>query len=495
MDTEDPRARIPQVEVLLSAPEVLPFIGRLSRPLTANIIASALGEFRKGLSPETSGDSVAGQALLACVAALEAAERRRLGKVLNGTGVVLHTNLGRSPLSRSAWSRIEGINTGYSNLEFKLDSGERGPRGGLVPELLQVLSGAEAGLAVNNNAAAVLLALSALAAGREVIVSRGEAVQIGGGFRIPDILALSGATLVEVGTTNITTIDDYLGAVGPETALVLVVHSSNFALRGFAERPLLSRLAKALPSGLPLVVDQGSGATGEALPEEESVQRILKSGASLVCFSGDKILGGPQAGLVVGRADLVARLARHPLMRCFRPGKTILSILEEVLIERLGREAGRGGAAGAAGAAKATKAAGAAEAAGATEIPGVAGTAGATCAERALSRTVPGKLSELRAFGHRILRTLPRDRASLVASRATLGGGSTPDEFLASAAISLSPLRSASRLARALRSASVPLVARIEGEKVIVDLLALADEDPRLIASVIAEAFALEAGT
>jgi L-seryl-tRNA(Ser) seleniumtransferase len=434
---------------------------------------------------------VADQALRVCVAALEAAEKRRLGKVLNGTGVVLHTNLGRSPLPKAAWSRIEAINTGYSNLEFTLDSGERGPRGGLVPELLQVLSGAEAGLAVNNNAAAVLLALSALAAGREVIVSRGEAVQIGGGFRIPDILALSGASLVEVGTTNITTIEDYLGALSPETAMVLVVHSSNFALRGFTERPLLSKLAKALPQGLPLVVDQGSGATGEDVAEEESIQKIVRSGASLVCFSGDKILGGPQAGLVVGKADLVARLAKHPLMRCFRPGKTILSILEEVLIERLGRGAGRGEAAGATGDYGATRGPGATGAAGATGKPG----SGSTCAERALARATPAGQSAIKAFGRKIMKSLPRERASLVASKATLGGGSTPDEFLASAAISLSPLRSASRLARALRSASLPLVARIEGEKVIIDLLALADEDPRLVASVIAEALALEAGT
>jgi L-seryl-tRNA(Ser) seleniumtransferase len=318
-----------------------------------------------------------------------------------------------------------------------------------------------------------------LAAGKEVVVSRGEAVQIGGGFRIPDILTLSGARLVEVGTTNVTTIDDYLKALGPDTAMALVVHRSNFALRGFAESPRLSALAKALPHGLPLVVDQGSGFAGEAATEEDSIQRIVKSGASLVCFSGDKIFGGPQSGIIVGKAELVARLSRHPLMRTFRPGKTILSITEAVLIERLGRDP-RG--------ASARNDGGNAANAGA-RAPGI------TAVERALSRAGDSRLPELRTFGRKIVRTLPPGRGELIPSRATIGGGSTPDEFINSLAIRLKPLRSAERLARALRSATVPLVARIEGEDVLIDLLTLADEDPRLVSAMIIEALTMEHAT
>ncbi len=459
MDNKDPRACIPQVEALLAAVELQPYFKRLTRPLAALIIAEALSDFRKELKPGSSCEAVREEALQRSEAALIAAERKRLGKLLNATGVVLHTNLGRSPLPFPAWSRIEAINTGYSNLEFNLETGERGSRGGLVLELLRLFSGAEAGLAVNNNAAAILLALSALASGREVIVSRGEAVQIGGGFRIPDILALSGARLVEVGTTNITTIDDYLKALRPTTALVLVVHSSNFALRGFTERPVLSRLAKALPPGLPLIVDQGSGATVENLPGEASVQSLIRAGASLVCFSGDKILGGPQAGLVVGKAELVRQLSVHPLMRTFRPGKTILSILEAVLIERLGED----------GAANPT-----------------------TAVERAQARAAAPGLASLKAFGRKILRSLPGDRAKLVSSKATIGGGSSPDEFLPSIAISLVPLRSADRLVKILRFGSLPVIARIEKDAVIMDLLTLADEDPSLVSSLIRDALALE---
>lgn len=465
MVRKDPRGFIPQVEVLLSHPEIAAYMPRLSRPLVVRSVAQTLAAFRVELSSRDSGgesmpEEIRQESLKRCETCLAALERRRLGKVLNGTGVVLHTNLGRSPLPHEAWRQLEAINTGYSNLEFDIAEGERGQRGGLVPELLCALSGAEAGLAVNNNAAAVLLALSALAAGKEVLVSRGEAVQIGGGFRIPDILALSGARIVDVGTTNITTVDDYLKAIGPDTALVLQVHCSNFALRGFAEKPTTAALARALPPGIPLIVDQGSGCSGEDLPGEVPVANLIEAGAGLVCFSGDKILGAPQAGLIAGRATLVALLARHPLMRAFRPGKTILSLLEAVLIQHLGT----GEAAPA--------------------FP-------RTAVEAALTRSRPEGLASLRRMGKAILKRLPAGRAMLVPSRAALGGGSTPDESIASLAVSLEARHSSERLARALRLGSIPLVARQEQGRVIVDLMTLADEDPHLVAGCIA--FAMEA--
>jgi len=254
-----------------------------------------------------------------------------LRRVLNATGVLIHTNLGRAPLAEAALARVAEVGAGYSNLEYDLARGERGSRQDHLGALLQRLTGAEAALVVNNNAAAVLLALAALAEGREVIVSRGELIEIGDGFRIPDVLVRSGARLVEVGTTNRTSAADYERAIGPETAVLLRVHQSNFRVLGFTERPELSDLATiAQRSGLPLVDDLGSGALGR-VGDEPTPAESLRAGADLVCFSGDKLLGGPQAGVVVGRADLVERLRRHPLQRALRADKLTLAALEGTL--------------------------------------------------------------------------------------------------------------------------------------------------------------------
>jgi L-seryl-tRNA(Ser) seleniumtransferase len=262
---------------------------------------------------------------------LETARRPRLRRVLNATGVIVHTNLGRAPLAEAALERVVETARGYSNLELDLDSGTRGSRQDHVAPILRRLTGAEAALVVNNNAGAVLLALAALAEGREVIVSRGELIEIGDGFRIPDVLARSGARLVEVGTTNRTRAPDYERAVGPETAVLLRVHQSNFRVVGFAEQPRLEELAAlARRHALPLVDDLGSGSLG-GVGDEPSARDALAAGADLVCFSGDKLLGGPQAGIVVGRADLVERLRRHPLQRALRADKLTLAALEGTL--------------------------------------------------------------------------------------------------------------------------------------------------------------------
>jgi len=270
------------------------------------------------------------------------AARRLLGPVINATGVLLHTNLGRAPL---------GVSTAaaYSNLEFDVTGGARGSRSDHAARLLARACGAEAALVVNNGAAAVLLVLSALAAGREVIVSRGELVEIGGGFRIPDVLAASGAQLVEVGTTNRTRHRDYAEAVRDETALYLKVHTSNYRITGFTESVAAADL---VDDGLPLVVDLGSGLLDAGCPwledgpppwlaGEPAVAQTLRSGAALVTFSGDKLLGGPQAGVVAGRADLVAACARHPLSRALRPGGLVLAALQDVALAYLRRDAGR----------------------------------------------------------------------------------------------------------------------------------------------------------
>jgi L-seryl-tRNA(Ser) seleniumtransferase len=264
-------------------------------------------------------------------AELEAARRPALRRTLNATGVLVHTNLGRAPLADAALERIREVGRGYSNLEYDLTTGTRGSRQDHVAALLRRLTGAEAALVVNNNAAALLLALAALAEGREVVVSRGELIEIGDGFRIPDVLERSGARLVEVGTTNRTRAADYERAIGAETALLLRVHQSNFRVVGFTELPTVEELAGvARRHGLPLVDDLGSGVLVE-LPEEPSARQSLEAGADLVCFSGDKLLGGPQAGIAVGRTELIQRLRRHPLQRALRADKLTLAALEGTL--------------------------------------------------------------------------------------------------------------------------------------------------------------------
>ncbi len=262
--------------------------------------------------------------------AIEAA-RTVIERALNATGVIVHTNLGRAPLAEEAIAQVVETARGYSNLELDLREGVRGSRQDHVAAILRRLTGAEGALVVNNNAAAVLLALAALGEGREVIVSRGELIEIGDGFRIPDVLARSGARLVEVGTTNRTRAQDYERAIGPETALLLRVHQSNFRVVGFTEQPQLEELAAvARRHGLPLVDDQGSGALAD-LSGEPSARESLAAGSDLVCFSGDKLLGGPQAGIAAGRAELVERLRRHPLQRALRADKLTLAALEGTL--------------------------------------------------------------------------------------------------------------------------------------------------------------------
>jgi L-seryl-tRNA(Ser) seleniumtransferase len=309
----------------------LPSVDELARqsedPLAVEaartVVARAREQIQQGDDP--------GDLRLQLQAELDSARAPRLRRVLNATGVIVHTNLGRAPLAEAALDRVREIARGYSNLEYDVAAGGRGSRQDHVAGLLRRLTGAEAALVVNNNAAAVMLALAALAEGREVLVSRGELIEIGDGFRIPDVLERSGATLREVGTTNRTRAADYETAIVAETAVLLRVHQSNFRLVGFTAQPSLRELADvAHRHDLPLVDDLGSGALVD-VGDEPTARTSLAAGADLVCFSGDKLLGGPQAGIVVGRADLVEQLRRHPLQRALRADKLTLAALEGTL--------------------------------------------------------------------------------------------------------------------------------------------------------------------
>lgn len=428
-------SRLPQIERLLEADELKYWFPRLSRPLVARLAAETIEEARERIQ---AGEAFpgAGAIVRAVLKRCRETAKRRIHHLINATGVMLHTNLGRAPISRTAWRSAEAVNTGFSNLEFDLQTGKRGKRKGIIPDLLSLLVGSEGALMVNNNAAGVFLILSALAKGKEVIVSRGEQVQIGGGFRIPEILAQSGARMVEVGTTNITRLEDYTAALGADTAMVLMVHSSNFRIRGFTARPSIRELASSLPEDVLLIVDQGSGTTTERIPGEQSVRYYLNSGAHLVSFSGDKVLGGPQAGFIVGKEELIQTLARHPLNRVFRPGKTIFSLMEEALIARLNR----------------------------TVPPPV---------EAVLNLS----MEELQERGKILLSDLPSGRARLVDSAVTTGGGSAPDERFPSLSVELESAESPQTLLAALRELDPPIIGIIVDGKVQLNLATLPAEE------------------
>lgn len=339
---EDPRRSLPSVDRLLSLERVGPWVARWGRQPVKEALRGALEERRLRIAGTPGGRATEEEipALDELLAEAEERLRRESGSslrpVLNGTGVVLHTNLGRAPLSEEALLAL-GMAGGYSNLEYDLERGARGSRYDHCAELLCRITGAEAALVVNNNAAAVSLAVNELAGGREVVVSRGELVEIGGSFRLPDVVTRSGARLVEVGTTNRTRLDDYRRAAGPETGAFLKVHPSNYRMEGFVGTVELEELVKlGRELGIPVVYDLGSGLLRpellEAFPREPEVGRAVAAGTDLVTWSGDKLLGGPQAGILLGAREAVARLRRNPLLRAFRVDKLTLATLEATLL-------------------------------------------------------------------------------------------------------------------------------------------------------------------
>jgi L-seryl-tRNA(Ser) seleniumtransferase len=379
------------------------------------------------------------QLIGATLARSHSAAQPSLRPLINATGVIIQTNLGRAPLSEAALHAMREVGLGYSNLEYDLDAGERGSRAAHLTGLLCRLTGAEAALAVNNNAAAIYLVLSALALGRDVIISRGQAVEIGGGFRIPDVLRQSGATLIEVGTTNRTYARDYADAIGPQTALLMRIHTSNFRLTGFIHETLLADMAEvARAHGVALLDDLGSGTLLPTAPyglaPEPTVQESLAAGADLVTFSGDKLLGGPQAGLIVGRAMLIAKLRSHPLARALRVDKITLAGLEATLLSYLNGRA-------------------------TSDIP--------------VWRMIAATPELLRARAERIAVAIGGD-AMVLACASAVGGGSLPGETLPSFAVALGG--PPDDLARRLRQGIPPVIGRIADGRLLLDVRTVLEE-------------------
>ncbi|MCM2356623.1 MAG: L-seryl-tRNA(Sec) selenium transferase [Geobacteraceae bacterium] len=449
---------IPKVDKVLEWPAVKVLLGDYPRPVLVKAVRAVLAAVR--------GELMAGEAGHEALTESGVAERVRrelaaagafsLKRVVNGTGVVIHTNLGRSPLPETVRQTLLDVAFGYSNLEFDLERGERGSRYSHVERLLCELTGAEAALVVNNNAAAVLLALSALAAGREAVVSRGELVEIGGSFRIPDVMRQSGAILREVGATNRTHPRDYRNAVTPETGLLLKVHTSNFALVGFTSEVTAHELVDiGREFSLPVMADVGSGNLVDLARilggGEPTVQEFVRAGVDVVTFSGDKLLGGPQAGIIVGRKNWLELMKKHPLLRAVRIDKLTLAALEGTL--RLYRD----------------------ERQALAEIPTL----------RMLAATAP----ELAARGRKLLRRLRRAvpatvSLTLVDGTSQVGGGALPLLELPTSLISVEVAGvSAQKLEVMLRRRDVPVVGRIWKERFLLDLRTIMDDDLPLLLS------------
>jgi L-seryl-tRNA(Ser) seleniumtransferase len=431
-DDPDRRRRVPRTDALLDDPRLAHAAGRLGRELVRDAVRGVQQRIRDGgLEPPQAVDAV--------LAALPA-RASSLQPVLNATGVLVHTNLGRAPLSAAAVEAVVSA-AGTTDVELDLGTGRRGPRGeGAIGALLAAVPAAEAAIVVNNCAAALALVATALGQGCELVIARGELVEIGDGFRIPDLLAATGARLREVGTTNRVTVDDYRGALSEGTGAVLKVHPSNFVVRGFTRSVPVADLAEALTgTGVPLVADVGSGLLrpSPALPDEPDLQSTVAAGADLALASGDKLLGGPQAGLALGRADLVQRLRRHPLYRALRVDKTTLAALEATL---------RGPA-------------------------------------TPVARMLAADPADLRRRAEALAERLAAAGldAVAVASEARVGGGGAPEQPLPSAAVSLP-----AALAEPLRRGARPVVGRVEGARTLLDVRSvLPEDDEALVAAVL----------
>jgi L-seryl-tRNA(Ser) seleniumtransferase len=440
---------LPSVDKLLKSAQVIDWLDRFGRPLTLEAIRVSLDEARESYR---NGQPIPDQdTLLARTQELlETWVVPTLEPVINASGVILHTNLGRAPLSEAALQAMRDVSSGYSSLEYDLKRGKRGSRLVHAEAILQRLTGAEAAVVVNNNAAAVMLVLTALARRRAVVIARTQMVEIGGGFRVPDVMKQSGARLVEVGTTNRVHPDDYKDALDEKPVLFLRAHRSNFRIVGFTSEPSLSEITEiAHGAGIRLVDDLGSGSlldtSDYGLGHEPMVQESLAAGADIICFSGDKLLGGPQAGIIVGRRDLVTKIKKHPLARAVRADKLCLAALSATLTHYLKDEA-------------------------TDEVP--------------IWRMIVCKPEENKARARHWMEVI--GQGEVVEGESTVGGGSLPGETLPTHLLALD-VRSPNRLLKHLRNSQPPVIARTKDERVVLDpRTVLPGQDESLLAGLLA---------
>ncbi|NOH03805.1 MAG: L-seryl-tRNA(Sec) selenium transferase [Chloroflexi bacterium] len=424
---------LPSIERLLQTETTALLIARFGRPLTLDALRQTLDEVRARFKSGTLAGLPSTDSILAeAESTLSAWTAQTLHPVINAAGVILHTNLGRAPLSDAAIHAMDVVSRGYSNLEFDLETGKRGSRLIHAEAFLQKLTGAESALVVNNCASAVLLALSALAHKKGVVIARSQLVEIGGGFRVPDVMKQSGAKLVEIGTTNKVRLSDYQSALEEAPALVMRAHRSNFKIIGFTEEPGLKDIVDAAhKAGIPVVDDLGSGALYDTakygFSHEPTVQESLQAGVDLVMFSGDKLLGGPQAGMIVGRKSLLDKIKKHPLARAVRADKTCLAGLSATLAHYLKDEAER-------------------------EIPIL----------KMMSLTLKQVRGRAEAW------RMELGQGEVVEGQSTVGGGSLPGETIPTVLLELR-VKSAEKFLRALRRNNPPIIARTENDKVLLD--------------------------
>lgn len=436
-DVQQLLRELPSVDRLLQTAVAVDLIAEYGRPLTVEALRNILDEQRSAvLAGTTSYVPMHAMLVQAAREWLEMLVAPSLLPVINATGVIVHTNLGRAPLSAAALAAIRAVGASYSNLEYDLAAGQRGSRGVHAEGLLTRLTGSEAALVVNNNAAGVLLMLTALCQGGEVVISRGQLVEIGGGFRVPDVMAQSGARLVEVGTTNRTHLHDYEAGITADTRAIFVAHHSNYKIVGFTTEPSLPEVAElAHKHHLPLLYDQGSGALLDTSPygldPEPTVPGGLQAGCDVVAFSGDKLLGGPQAGILCGRADLIARLKRHPLARAVRADKLALAALTATLTHYLTEKA-------------------------LTEIP----------IWRMISRPLDEIAAEADTWAARLQEQGIQARS--LEGESTVGGGSLPGTTLPTKVVAIEQSNTAA-LAMALRRHKTPVIGRIQDDCYVVD--------------------------
>jgi L-seryl-tRNA(Ser) seleniumtransferase len=450
---------IPSIEQLRQRPAIRALEAQFGADATLDALRAAAAEARRVIAARGAGGEVVNRIEAAAAAHLADAFRPSLAAVINATGVIIHTNLGRAPLAAPAVDRVAEVSRGYASLEYDLERGTRGRRDVHAEALLCRLTGAEAAVVVNNNAAATMIVLAALAVGREVIVSRGELVEIGGGFRVPDVMAQSGAVLREVGTTNKTRAADYASAISERTALILRVHPSNFTIEGFTERPNLADLvAIGRKFNIPVAEDLGSGNVSGTDPgtvpgtvSDPTVAATIAAGVDVCCFSGDKLLGGPQAGIIVGRAAHVDRIRKHPLMRALRVDKMTYAALEATLAEY---------------------AAGRAQ----TTVP----------VQRMLATTA----DEIRVRAEVVavaIRAHDGWRADIVQGMSAVGGGSAPGVELPTWLIAIEKSGVTPNALEALmRRQLTPIVARIEHDQVLLDLRTVLPQQDSALSSSLA---------